>query len=80
VLWDLFESKALALGATVVYTADDTAGDATDPDEVVYRADLAIAETGSLLVCLPNGDRGRALLADRLRLQVRSEDIVPTLD
>jgi L-lactate dehydrogenase complex protein LldG len=80
VLWELFEKKALALGATVVYTASAEPGDASAADDVVYRADLAVAETGSLLVCLPNEERARAFLAERLRLQVRSADIVASLD
>jgi L-lactate dehydrogenase complex protein LldG len=40
----------------------------------------AMAETGSLLVCGSNADRGMALLADRLCLVVRAEDIVASLD
>src|SRR5579859_1889490 len=50
------------------------------PAEVAGVAALAIAETGSLLVCGSNADRAMALLADRLCLVVRAEDLVASLD
>lgn len=50
------------------------------PAEVAGVAALAVAETGSLLVCGSNADRAMALLADRLCLVVRVEDIVASLD
>lgn len=47
---------------------------------VVCPAELAVAETGSLLVALPNADRAAAFLARQLWLLVRVEQITPTLD
>jgi L-lactate dehydrogenase complex protein LldG len=78
-LWDRFEKKASALGASVVYAAREARLD-TAADDAVCRADFAVAETGSLAVSLPNEERRRALLAERLWLQVQRQDIVATLD
>lgn len=50
------------------------------PLEVAGAAAWAVAETGSLLVSGSNADRAMALLADRLCLVVRAEDIVASLD
>jgi L-lactate dehydrogenase complex protein LldG len=113
-LWGLFETKAVALGASVVHvdgvstaraaivaTAPDAVGtdacaerfpalrlqpwrSASGPEpacgDVVWVADLALAETGSLLVIGSSADRGAALLAQRLWLLVQAQDIVATLD
>lgn len=49
-------------------------------EAVVCPAELAVAETGSLLVALPSADRAAALLARRLWLLVRVEQMAPTLD
>jgi L-lactate dehydrogenase complex protein LldG len=43
-------------------------------------AAFAVAETGSVLLCGSNAERGRALLAERLCLVVRASDIVANLD
>jgi L-lactate dehydrogenase complex protein LldG len=48
--------------------------------EVVAGGVFAVAETGSVLVCEPNRDRGACLLAERLWLLVRDDQIVPTVD
>jgi L-lactate dehydrogenase complex protein LldG len=48
--------------------------------QVAGTAAWAVAETGSLLVSGSNADRAKALLADRLCLVVRAEDIVASLD
>jgi L-lactate dehydrogenase complex protein LldG len=48
--------------------------------QVAGVAAWAVAETGSLLVCGSNTDRGKTLLADLLCLVVRAEDIVASLD
>jgi L-lactate dehydrogenase complex protein LldG len=49
--------------------------------DVVGAAELAIAETGSVLVGEPDDlDRGACFLADRLWLLVAAHTIVPTLD
>jgi L-lactate dehydrogenase complex protein LldG len=48
--------------------------------EVVAGSLFAVAETGSVLVCEPNRDRGACLLAERLWLLVREDRIVPTVD
>lgn len=48
--------------------------------DVVSAGELAVAETGSVLVCEATTDRGACLLADRLWLLVRADQVVPTLD
>ena len=48
--------------------------------DVVAGGVFAVAETGSVLVCEPNRDRGACLLAERLWLLVRDDRIVPTVD
>jgi L-lactate dehydrogenase complex protein LldG len=75
-LWDVFDRKAALLGVTVVHAADLHA----EPAEVVGDAAFAVAETGSVLVCGSNADRSQALLADRLCLVVRADQIVANLD
>jgi L-lactate dehydrogenase complex protein LldG len=50
------------------------------PSAVAGVGACAVAETGSVLVCGSNADRALALLADRLCLVVRAEDIVASLD
>jgi L-lactate dehydrogenase complex protein LldG len=114
-LWETFNTKAAALGATVHAVASEveaaglvlaaapsaiaTGGlvqrfpsigarfgrledswRADPPQEVAGVAELGVAETGSLLVNAPNSDRGASMLAERLWLLVRAEDLVPTLD
>lgn len=83
-LWERFEQKALALGASVIFADDEGAAARTvvdaPPDEVVCGAELAVAETGSVVVSLPNAERGKALLAERLWLVVSSDCIVANLD
>jgi L-lactate dehydrogenase complex protein LldG len=81
-LWSLFESKARGLGATVIHTSSlaETVPQVATQEEFVARGDAAIAETGSVLVCLPQPDRAAALLAEHLWLVLRSADILPNLD
>ena len=81
-LWDLFETKATSLGASVVHTSDVAGAlpPLRSPAEVVAHAELAIAETGSVLVSLPQPERAAALLAERLWIVVRAADIVANLD
>ena len=78
--WDLFQTKAEALGASVLWTEDTGRQLDTAPDDFVCSAAFAVAETGSLLVTLPNAVRRAAFLAERLWVTVRAEDIVATLD
>jgi L-lactate dehydrogenase complex protein LldG len=82
-LWDLFEAKATALGATVLRFADEADADravGAAPTDFVCRADFAVAETGSVVVSVPQADRAAALIADHLWLRVRSGDVVANLD
>jgi L-lactate dehydrogenase complex protein LldG len=79
-LWDVFERKAALLGVTVVHAADAPAEPDADSGDVIGVAAFAVAETGSVLVCSANAERGRALLAERLCLVVHAEDIVANLD
>ena len=77
----MFAAKATSLGASVVYATEATAAVPSNaPQEVVAPAELAVAETGSVLVCLPQAERAAALLADHLWLVVRAEAIVANLD
>jgi L-lactate dehydrogenase complex protein LldG len=48
--------------------------------EVVAAAEFAVAETGSVCLNEPAPDRGACLLAERLWVLVRTDQIVPTLD
>jgi L-lactate dehydrogenase complex protein LldG len=50
------------------------------PQEVVAAGDFAVAETGSVAVNEPRGDRGLCFLAERLWLLVPKDEIVPTVD
>ena len=71
-----FEQKARALGADVVH-----AGSAPAPEgAIVCAAELAIAETGSVLVALSQPERAAAMLADHLWLTVPAESIVDSLE
>src|SRR5207237_10171931 len=47
--------------------------------EIVATGELAIAETGSVLVDQPADDRGACFLAERLWLLVPAREIVATL-
>jgi L-lactate dehydrogenase complex protein LldG len=78
-LWDVFETKAVALSADVLRVGEAPSQEVAEGD-FACRAELAIAETGSLLVILPQPERARALLAEHLWCQVRAEAIVATLD
>lgn len=48
--------------------------------DVVGSGELAVAETGSVLVAEANADRGATFLAQQLWLVVDAASIVPTLD
>ncbi len=48
--------------------------------EVVAAGEFAVAETGSVLVNEPAGDRGRCFLADRLWVLVPETELVASLD
>lgn len=76
---ELFEQKACALGADVlrVATLEDSAIPA---GENVFDAELGVAETGSVLVCLSNADRSAAMLAEHLWLIVHADSVVDSLD
>jgi L-lactate dehydrogenase complex protein LldG len=78
-----FTRKAAAAGAIVSEAADpDVArrGAGNDTGDRVAEGLFAVAETGSVAVAWPRGERGQALLADRLWLLVPAGEIVATLD
>ena len=52
----------------------------TQTAELVVPGELAVAETGSVLLDQPAHDRGRCFLSERLWLLVSESDIVPNLD
>jgi L-lactate dehydrogenase complex protein LldG len=82
-LWKTFSAKATLLGASVCHVASEEAAAAllsSDAGEAMAKAELAIAETGSLLVYASNADRRAMFLAQRLWLLVQHEHIVPSLD
>lgn len=56
------------------------AGSPGTADEVVAPGELAVAETGSVVLNEPPEDRGRCLLSERLWLLVSEDAVVPTLD
>ena len=78
-----FARKATAVGAVVTMAADADgarAGAGHDPGDRIADGLFAVAETGSVAVSLPRGERGEALLSDRLWLLVPASELVPTLD
>ena len=70
-----FETKVSALGGSVVRDRAAVPADAS-----VFDAELGVAETGSVLVCLSNADRSAAMLAEHLWLIVRADAIVDSLE
>jgi L-lactate dehydrogenase complex protein LldG len=48
--------------------------------EVVAAGEFAVAETGSVAINEPAGDRGKCFLAERLWLLVPERELVPNLD
>ena len=70
-----FEEKVRALGGNVVRDSAALPADAS-----AFDAELGVAETGSVLVCLTQADRAAAMLAEHLWLIVRTETVVDSLD
>jgi L-lactate dehydrogenase complex protein LldG len=70
-------SAALGAPAATVRRGSDPAAPAA---EVIATGQIAVAETGSVLVCERNEDRAACMLAERLWLLVPAEAIVATLD
>lgn len=64
--------------ARVVYPHGSTSGE--QAGTVLARGQVAVAETGSVLLVEPQADRRACLLADHLVLVVGEQDIVPSLD
>jgi L-lactate dehydrogenase complex protein LldG len=82
-LHDRFALKAAAVGATVLAAADAESARALaghDAGDRIADALFAVAETGSVAVALPRGQRGEALLSERLWLLVPASEVVATLD
>jgi L-lactate dehydrogenase complex protein LldG len=78
-----FTRKATAVGALVTSAADETRARAAaghDDGDRIVEGLFAVAETGSVAVALPRGERGEAMLAERLWLLVPGGELVPTLD
>jgi L-lactate dehydrogenase complex protein LldG len=50
------------------------------PPEVAAAAQLAVAETGSVVLDEPDGDRAACFLAERLWVLVDADQIVPSLE
>jgi L-lactate dehydrogenase complex protein LldG len=82
-LQEHFARKATAVGAAVMNAPDRESAlrlSGHDDGDRVADGLFAVAETGSVVVSWPRDERGRALLAERLFLLVRDDQVVPTLD